>query len=87
MAVAIVLGWWCGKWVETNITHWKPWTSTIGLLLGCGAAGLAIRRTVREYRAELAAEAALKNPPPPDPEKREAADIPGPSKVAAPDVD
>lgn len=56
MAIAIMLGWWSGRWVETNITHWKPWTSTIGLLFGCAAAGLAIRRTSREYLGELKAE-------------------------------
>jgi len=81
MAVAIVLGWWCGRWLETNVTHWKPWTSTIGLLFGCGAAGLAIRRTVREYRAELAAE--RKDAPSAGTVEREAADIPGADKKAA----
>jgi F0F1-type ATP synthase assembly protein I len=76
MAIAILLGWWSGKWVETNITHWKPWTSTIGLLLGCGAAGMAIRRVVREYRAERALEEAEKAAA----HKREGADVPGPDK-------
>lgn len=56
MAIAIVLGWWCGRWLETNVTHWKPWTSMIGLLLGVAAAGMAIVRTAREYSKELAAE-------------------------------
>ena len=28
MAIAIVLGWWVGRWFEANVTHWKPWTST-----------------------------------------------------------
>ena len=66
MAVAIVGCWWVGRWLETNVTHWKPWTSTIGVLVGCGAAALALVRTAKEYKGHLAREAAAEEGTTPD---------------------
>lgn len=65
IALTIIVGWWAGRWVERNWTHWSPWTTYIGFFIGCGAGVMAIRRSVREYRTYLAELEA---------EKREAAD-------------
>ncbi len=61
IGLTIALGWFGGRWLELNVTHWSPWTRYLGFLVGCGAGVLAIRRTIREYReylAELEAEKA-----------------------------
>lgn len=80
IAVAIVMGWLAGSWLESNVTHWKPWTSVIGLLLGCGAAVLAMFRTVREHRDHQLVEAAERaqdaaGPPVHPGDQREPADV------------
>ncbi len=53
MAVAICIGAFGGKYVQDHWTHWKPWTMLIGLLIGIGAAALAILRVVNEHTAAM----------------------------------
>ncbi len=50
MAVAIAIGAWGGRWLENNVTHWKPWTFYIGLFVGLGAAVNAVVRTARKFQ-------------------------------------
>ena len=77
MGVAIALCTFGARWLENNVTHWRPWTTLIGLLIGCGAAANAVIRTIREVEAEDAAE-----------EAREDADIsPEPGEPGEPDAD
>ena len=42
------------RWLETNYTHWRPWTTLIGLVIGIGAAVKALVRTSQDYQKELA---------------------------------
>ncbi len=53
MAVAICIGAFGGKYVQDHWTHWKPWTMLIGLMIGIGAAALAILRVVNEHAAAM----------------------------------
>ncbi len=50
MAVAIAIGAWGGRWLENNVTHWKPWTFYIGLTIGIGAAVNGVVRTARKFQ-------------------------------------
>lgn len=52
MAVAIAIGWFGGRWLEANVTHWPP-TRWIGLAFGMGAAVMAVVRTVIVFRRTL----------------------------------
>ncbi|MGB1274507.1 MAG: AtpZ/AtpI family protein [Nannocystaceae bacterium] len=54
MAVAIAIGAWGGRWLETNVTHWKPWTFYIGLTIGIGAAVNGVVRTARKFQRIIA---------------------------------
>lgn len=56
MGIAVAIGFFAGRWLERNVTHWAPWTTYIGLAVGFGAATLAIVRTARKYLAQLRAE-------------------------------
>lgn len=56
MAIAVAIGWFGGRWLEANVTHWAPWTSRIGAFVGLGAAALAVVRTARKFSRQLAAE-------------------------------
>lgn len=61
IAVAIGVGWWVGHKIEQSYAEWRPWPSTLGFFVGCGAAVMAMRRVIREHRnhmAVLEAEAA-----------------------------
>jgi F0F1-type ATP synthase assembly protein I len=53
IAVAITVGSLGGMWLEHNVTHWAPWTTVIGFLIGVLAAGKAVMRTVKTYKASL----------------------------------
>lgn len=64
IAVAIVGSTLAARWVESHWTHWAPWTTLSGLLIGCGAAGLAIARTIREQQAWEAARSEIPETPP-----------------------
>lgn len=59
MAVAICLGAFGGKYVQDHWTHWKPWTMLIGLMIGIGAAALAILRVVNEHTAAMKQKAEM----------------------------
>jgi F0F1-type ATP synthase assembly protein I len=54
MAAAVAICTLVARWLETNVTHWAPWTSLIGIGIGLGAATKAVVRTARNYRRELA---------------------------------
>ncbi len=53
IAVSVVLGAAAGMWLEKNVTHWAPWTSVIGMMLGVATAARAIVRTARKYTRQL----------------------------------
>jgi F0F1-type ATP synthase assembly protein I len=57
IAVAVTVGALGGMWLEHNVTHWAPWTTVIGFLVGVLAASKAVVRTARNYKASLRAEA------------------------------
>ena len=63
IAVSVVIGAAAGMWLEKNVTHWSPWTSVMGVMVGVGTATRAIVRTARKYTKQLreqdAYEAAL----------------------------
>ncbi|MBV1856796.1 MAG: AtpZ/AtpI family protein [Nannocystaceae bacterium] len=59
IAVSVVLGAAAGMWVEKNVTHWAPWTSVIGMMLGVATAARAIVRTARKYTRQLREQDAL----------------------------
>ena len=58
IAVAITLGALGGMWLEHNVTHWAPWTTVIGFLVGILAASKAVVRTAKTYKASLRADEA-----------------------------
>ena len=53
IAVSVVIGAAAGMWLEKNVTHWAPWTSVIGMMVGVGTAARAIVRTARKYTKQL----------------------------------
>ncbi len=59
IAVSVVLGAAAGMWLEKNVTHWAPWTSVIGMMLGVATAARAIVRTARKYTRQLREQDAL----------------------------
>lgn len=60
MVVAITLCALGALWLERNVTHWSPWTSILGILVGIGAASKAVLRAAKMGRS----------PPPRAPAKR-----------------
>ncbi|MEZ4452567.1 MAG: AtpZ/AtpI family protein [Nannocystaceae bacterium] len=56
MAVAVAIGWFGGRWLETHVTHWAPYTRWLGLGFGLGAATMAVIRTVLVFRKKLEQE-------------------------------
>jgi len=56
IAVSVVIGAAAGIWLEKNVTHWAPWTSVIGMMVGVGTAARAIVRTARSYTKQLRAQ-------------------------------
>ena len=47
MVVAITICALGALWLERNVTHWSPWTSILGILIGVGAAAKAVLRAAR----------------------------------------
>ncbi len=66
IAIAITVGALGGMWLEHNVTHWAPWTTLIGLLVGILAAGKAVLRTVKSYKGSLRADDAASPPSAPE---------------------
>lgn len=54
IAVAVVGCTLIANWIEHEYTHWAPWTTVIGFLVGIGASIKALVRTARQYQRELA---------------------------------
>jgi F0F1-type ATP synthase assembly protein I len=54
IAIAITLCTLAAHWFESEYTHWAPWTTVIGLVIGLGAATKAVLRTIRQYEREQA---------------------------------
>lgn len=57
IAVSVVIGAAAGMWLEKNVTHWAPWTSVLGMMVGVGTAARAIVRTARSYTKQLREQA------------------------------
>jgi len=58
MVVAITICALGALWLERNVTHWSPWTSILGILVGVGAAAKAVMRAARMHRPTTASEPA-----------------------------
>ena len=66
IVVAICIGTFGGLWLESNVTHWSPWTTLIGLAIGLAAAAKAITRAARNYKRSLADAPPSADAPKPD---------------------
>lgn len=55
IAVSITLCTLVASWLEREYTHWAPWTTLLGFVLGLAVAVKAVLRTIRQYHRELAA--------------------------------
>ena len=62
MVVAITICALGALWLERNVTHWSPWTSILGMLVGIGAAAKAVLRAARMGRAHATGEPAKTAP-------------------------
>lgn len=58
MVVAITICALGALWLERNVTHWSPWTSILGILVGVGAAAKAVMRAARTHRPTTESEPA-----------------------------
>ena len=54
IAVAVVGCTLVARWLETNYTHWAPWTTLIGFGVGIGATVKALVRTAHDFQREIA---------------------------------
>jgi F0F1-type ATP synthase assembly protein I len=54
IAVAVVGCTLVARWLETNYTHWAPWTTLIGFAVGIGASVKALVRTAKQFQREIA---------------------------------
>lgn len=54
IAVAVVGCTLLARWLETNYTHWAPWTTLIGFGVGIGATVKALVRTAKDFQREIA---------------------------------
>jgi F0F1-type ATP synthase assembly protein I len=50
MVLAITLPALGALWLERNVTHWSPWTSVLGILVGIAAASKAVLRAAKMGR-------------------------------------
>ncbi|TPV96650.1 MAG: AtpZ/AtpI family protein [Myxococcales bacterium FL481] len=57
MVVVFLMFTFGGYWLEKNLTHWRPWTSMIGMGFGMFAASMVVARLIREHNAAMAAKA------------------------------
>jgi F0F1-type ATP synthase assembly protein I len=48
-------------YIERYLTHWSPWTTLIGVALGCMTAANAVVRAARSYQRSLRDQASEKN--------------------------
>lgn len=76
IAVSVVIGAAAGMWLEKNVTHWAPWTSVLGMMVGVGTAARAIVRTARSYTKQLREQAAYEESAPDGEEPPPAEDSP-----------
>lgn len=53
IAVAVALCTVGGYYLERYVTHWSPWTTLLGVLVGVLAAAKAIMRTARTYKRQI----------------------------------
>ena len=58
MVVAITLCALGALWLERNVTHWSPWTSILGMLVGIAAASKAVLRAAKMGRSAPPADPA-----------------------------
>ena len=57
MAVAVTLCTVAGHYAERYLTHWSPWTTLLGVLVGVMAAARAVIRTAKTYQRSLQQDA------------------------------
>lgn len=57
MAVAVTVCTVAGHYAERYLTHWSPWTTLIGVLVGVMAAAQAVIRTAKTYQRSLQQDA------------------------------
>jgi F0F1-type ATP synthase assembly protein I len=48
-------------YIERYLTHWSPWTTLIGVALGCMTAANAVIRAAKTYQRSLRDQASEKN--------------------------
>jgi F0F1-type ATP synthase assembly protein I len=53
MVVAITICTIGAYYIERYLTHWAPWTTLIGIVVGCITAGKAVHRAARTYQRSL----------------------------------
>jgi F0F1-type ATP synthase assembly protein I len=57
MVVAITICTVGAYYIERYVTHWSPWTTLIGVVLGCITAAKAVVRASRTYKRSLRQQA------------------------------
>lgn len=57
IAISICVPMVAAYYLELHVTHWSPWTTLIGVLLGLMVAANGVRRVARQYQAQLRADA------------------------------
>lgn len=55
IVACLLFGYFGGRWIDGELGS-GPWLSVVGFLFGCGAAGKAIHRSLREMREVTARE-------------------------------
>jgi F0F1-type ATP synthase assembly protein I len=53
MVVSVVVCTVGAHYIERYLTHWSPWTTLIGVALGCMTAANAVVRAARTYQQSL----------------------------------
>lgn len=53
MVVAVTLCTLAGFYIERYLTHWSPWTTLIGIAVGCMTAARAVVRAAKTYQRSL----------------------------------
>lgn len=64
MVISVGAGAWGGSWLDKRFDL-SPWMTIVGLVVGCGAAGLTVQRMVRQSRRILRRPDRDDGPPPP----------------------
>lgn len=71
LAISICVPMIGAHYLERHVTHWSPWTTLVGVVVGLAIGANALTRTARDYQRSLRADAAADedaDPPKDDPE-------------------